>query len=221
MAFRADESAKNGYERALMKLISRDFSADEKEEAKDLIDEIIEEHGPVIDSYPTWHPFVSHAQGNTYPVSTPNRDSGYKGLDHSIFFMNAFITCPYGDGKEIIDSVNEIPYHPAARIEAVRLDIKLYNHQTTPILVTCRWEKRQNEDGSISKALAVPLLLENEVPHWKTAQVAESWETMRPYFLGRPCGSRSSLFINQETGQAMKTIWNAIINTGMFGRIRQ
>ena len=42
---------------------------------------------------------------------------------------------------------------------------------------------------------------------------------MRGYFLGKPNGSRSSLFVNQETGQKMKKIWEALINTGMFGPI--
>lgn len=43
---------------------------------------------------------------------------------------------------------------------------------------------------------------------------------MRPYFLGTPNGSRSSLFVTQETGQVLKTLWNTIINTGMYGNIR-
>ena len=43
---------------------------------------------------------------------------------------------------------------------------------------------------------------------------------MRHYFLGSPHGSRSSLFVSQETGQAMKKIWEALIHTGMFGPIK-
>jgi hypothetical protein len=48
---------------------------------------------------------------------------------------------------------------------------------------------------------------------------AETWDTMRPYFLGRPHGSRSSLFVNQETGQAIKKVWEALTHTDMFGPI--
>ena len=33
-------------------------------------------------------------------------------------------------------------------------------------------------------------------------------------------GARSSLFVSQETGQAIKKIWNALIFTGMFGPIK-
>ena len=50
--------------------------------------------------------------------------------------------------------------------------------------------------------------------------LAEDREPMLPYFLGRPHGRRSSLFVNQGTGQAMKKVWNALINTGMFGPIK-
>ena len=71
----------------------------------------------------------------------------------------------------------------------------------------------------IPKSIAVPLMLEVEVPNWRHSEVAECWDTMKPYLLGAPHGSRSSLFVNQETGQVIKSIWNSIINTGMFGPI--
>jgi len=75
-------------------------------------------------------------------------------------------------------------------------------------------------DGTIPLSIAMPLILEKEIPAWQWAAVAETWESMRPYFLGRPHGSRSSLFISQETGQGIKQIWNSLINTGMFGPIK-
>jgi hypothetical protein len=43
---------------------------------------------------------------------------------------------------------------------------------------------------------------------------------MQPYLLGAPHGSRSSLFVTQETGQTIKKVWNLLINTGMFGPIK-
>ena len=98
--------------------------------------------------------------------------------------------------------------------------MQLYNPNATPVLVRCNWNNSLDEDGMIPLSIAMPLLLEKEVPCWQWAQVAETWETMRPYFLGRPHGSRSSLFVNQETGQAMKRVWNALIGTGMFGPIK-
>ena len=114
----------------------------------------------------------------------------------------------------------QIPAHPLATITAECLDAQLYHPGTTSVLVRCHWNQPLPTDGMIPKSWAVPLILEHELPCWTSAQVAESWETMRPYFLGCPHGSRSSLFVNQETGQVIKNIWNALIHTGMFGPIR-
>ena len=109
--------------------------------------------------------------------------------------------------------------HHLARITAEKLDVQLYNTNTTAVLVRCDWTKPLAMDRTIPLSMAMPLILEKELPCWKSSQVAETWETMRPYFLGTPHGSRSSLFVNQETGQAIKKIWNELIHTGMFGPI--
>ena len=77
-----------------------------------------------------------------------------------------------------------------------------------------------DRDGTIPAGVAVALILEQQVPCWRTAQVGETWKTMCPYLLGQPYGSRSSLFVNQDTGQQIKDIWNAVIHTGMFGNLR-
>jgi hypothetical protein len=147
---------------------------------------------------------------------------GYKGLDHTVYFARGFVTCPYGDGQKVIDSVAALALqgHPIATIKAERLDVQLYSPDANPIIVRCLWNKPLELGGTIPLSIAMPLLLEQEVPSWSWAQVAETWETMRPYFLGQPHGSRSSLFVSQETGQAIKKIWNALIYTGMFGPIK-
>ncbi|WP_290525927.1 hypothetical protein [Alcanivorax sp.] len=181
--------------------------------------DIVDELGPVVDTYPTWHPLVCNHDGRS-PVTTPSKSCGYRGLDHTRHFFNGFITCPYGDGQEVIDSVNALPIHPIAHITAERLDVKLYNPEATPILVKCNWDKPLGMDGMIPLSIAMPLILEQEIPSWRWAQVAETWETMRYYLLGSPHGARSSLFVNQETGQAIKKIWNSLIYTGMFGPIK-
>jgi hypothetical protein len=59
--------------------------------------------------------------------------------------------------------------------------------------------------------------LEKVLPAWRWAERAETWETMRPYLLGEPHGSRSSLFVAQDTALAMKKIYEAMVETGMFG----
>jgi hypothetical protein len=222
MAFRADEAARNGTERVLNYLVPKPKEATEAERARSreaVLDLIEEKLGPAIDTYPSWHPLVSNNNCRS-PQTLPSDRNGYKGLDHTRCFANGFITCPYDGGQKVIDSVDALPYHPAAFIKAEKLDVPLYHPAATPILVKCQWNEPLLNDGTIPLFVAMPLLLEQEIPCWRKSEVAETWETMRHYFLGSPHGSRSSLFVNQETGQAMKKVWNALIYTGMFGPIK-
>ncbi len=221
MAFRADEAARTGFEEVVRFLVPRprDVSEDQRASSKQALVDILDELGPVVDSYPTWHPLVcNHDDRN--PQTAPNDRCGYNGLDHTRYFAKGFITCPYGDGQAVLDSVSALPNHPAAYITAEKLNVPLYNPGATPILVKCEWEAPMYADGTIPLSIAMPLILEKEVPCWKWAQVAETWESMRHYLLGSPNGSRSSLFVNQETGLAIKKIWDALIHTGMFGPIK-
>ena len=219
MAFRADEAAERNYEEAERYLVPPSMYADEAErkQAKETLRELTYELGPVVDAYPSWHPLVSNYEGR-HPATRPDRNCGYNGLDHTKYFAHGFITCPYNNGQEVIDSVRALPQNSAAFITAERLEVKFYHPDTTAILVRCGWEKHL-PDKMIPISLAMPLLLEMELPHWRTSEVGETWDTMRGYFLGKPHGSRSSLFVTQDTGQKMKKIWEALINTGMYGPI--
>lgn len=67
-------------------------------------------------------------------------------------------------------------------------------------------------------------MLEEMMKHWRAVadcprSVGETWKTMRPYILGCPHGSRSSLFINQEDGQQLKTIYTKIVETECYGPV--
>lgn len=224
MAFRADEAARIGYEEVEAYLVPRPRSADEAERArsKEALLDILDQLGPVVDAYPSWHPLVCNYEGQV-PTTTPSEACGYKGLDHTRYFAHGFITCPYaasGKAEKVIESVKALPFHAAARITAEKLDVQLYHPDAAPVLVKCEWRKSLDPDGMIPLAIAMPLILQKEVPCWEWTEVAETWESMRPYFLGRPHGSRSSLFVSQDTGQAIKKIWNALIFTGMFGPIK-
>lgn len=221
MVFRADEAAQRGYEQVEAYLVPRPQYADQSVRARsrEFLLDIVNEIGPVIDTYPTWHPLVRH-HGAYDSVMTPSDRCGYKGLDHTRFFASGFISCPYRDSQNIIDSINKLPRHPIANITVEQLDVKLYHPDARPILVKCNWEKPLSTDGTIPLSIAMPLILEKEVPCWRWSEVAETWETMRYYFLGSPHGARSSLFVNQETGQGIKKIWNSLIYTGMFGPIK-
>jgi hypothetical protein len=221
MAFRADEAAQAGFDGVVSYLIPRARNLEESDRARSrqALNEIVERCGPVVDSYPSWHPLVCHHDDHQ-PETTPSKQCGYQGLDHTVYFANGFITCPYGDGQEVLNSVAALPRHEIAQITAEKLDVHLYAENAVPILVECHWHKSLETDGTIPLSIALALILEKEVPCWKWSRVAETWETMRPYFLGGPHGSRSSLFINQEAGQAIKKIWETLIHTGIFGPIR-
>lgn len=221
MAFRADETARLGIDQVLSYLVpsARDMDRSQRERSKQILLDIIDQYGPVVDGYPTWHPLVTHHNPRE-PVTRPGEQCGYKGLDHTRYFANGFITCPYGDGQDVLDSVANLPSQYAASITAERLDVQLYNSNATPILVKCEWIKPLDTDGMIPLRMAMPLILQKEVPCWEWAQVAETWESMRPYLLGSPHGSRSSLFVSAETGLAIKKMWVSLIYTGMFGHIK-
>ncbi|SHI16142.1 hypothetical protein SAMN02745124_04501 [Desulfofustis glycolicus DSM 9705] len=96
MAFRADESANNGFKEVRNYLISKNIEASERMRSELKLIEIIDKYGPVVSAYPSWHPLVVH-HNDRFPATVPSADCGYKGLDHTRYFVNAFISCPYRD----------------------------------------------------------------------------------------------------------------------------
>lgn len=221
MTFRANEDAASGYQKALNYLVTRYIDPADREKSRADFDSLVDEFGPVVQGYPCWHPLVACGNSEREPWTTPSENSAYRGLDHTIFLRDAFITCPYGGEETVIQSVENLPFDSPYSIKAERLDMTLYHPQARPILVKCQWDRHHlSPDGTIPKSLAVPLLLEFEVPCWRSAQVAETWETMRPYILGEPSGRLSSLFISKETGTVLKKLWNDLIYSGMYGPIK-
>lgn len=218
MAFRADEAASSGYERVKKYLLPVTFSPEVRAKSEDVLLDIIDELGPVVESYPSWHPLVSkHDDRN--PETTPNERTGYHGLDHTRYFAHGFITCPYGGAENVIESALSIDHH-CVSITAEELGVPFYIDGTTPVLVKCVWSEPLNSGKLIPKKLAVPLMLEQELPMWRWSDRAERWEVMRPYLLGEPHGSRSSLFVDQETALAMKRAYMAMVESGMFGPLK-
>lgn len=217
MAFRADEAAQEGYERARRYLVlSRDVDADQREKADNALLDLIDAHGPVVRGYPMWHPLLPQNDPRI-PVLYPSEHCGYQGLDHTVYFAHAFVSCSYGDGSKIIEFVEAMKSYPWAGITAERLDVSFYSSATTSILVRCDWSEVFPERHMVPKKLAVPLMIQRQMHMWHGAEVGERWETMRPYLLGDPHGSRSSLFVSQETAMAMKRVYMAMVEFGMFG----
>lgn len=217
MAFRADEAAVNGYERVRKYLIPVTFSPEVRAKSEEVLLKIIDELGPVVESYPSWHPLVSN-HDERHPETIPSERTGYQGLDHTRYFAHGFISCPYGGVDGLIASISSINHHYAG-ISAEVLDVKFYADGVTPVLVRCDWPEGIPTHKMIPKRIAVPLMLEQELPCWKWARRPESWEVMRSYFLGEPHGSRSSLFVDQDTALAMKKVYSAMVDSGMFGTV--
>jgi hypothetical protein len=192
--------------------------ADERQRADVIkfLNETVQRYGPVVESYPTWHPLVS---GNGAEDETcPGEESGYKGLDHTIYFVNAFITCPYGDGVEDVkQSVSKLDCDQVFGIECEELgDIVLYHTWAHPIIVTCEWNTPINSDRTIPARLAIPLMLENELKNWRRASHPEPWGRLNRYLLGDPCTKTTSLFVNGKTGCALKATYESLNRNGVF-----
>lgn len=224
MTFRIPESESAGRQRAHAKLLGRNIDADKRDHSRITLDEIIDRFGPVVDGYPIWHPLVAARSHSQSSVTVPSDDCGYRGLDHTILLRNAIITCPYNEGKDVFESVERISQSEfldgVANVSADPIEAQLYHRSAHPILIRCDWQTQMASDGTIPAAVAVPLLLEREVPNWRHSVVGETWGTMSRYLLGQPSGSRSSLFVNQKTGQTIKTIWKLLNETGMYGPIK-
>ena len=112
MTFRADEARSIGAERARSYLVPRTIEPDQRAASETAFLDIIDELGPVIESYPSWHPLVGAQTNPESPSTTPDRGCGYKGLDHTVYFAKGFVTCPYDDGQEVMDAVDELPAQP-------------------------------------------------------------------------------------------------------------
>ncbi len=217
-SFRANEAAAKGRDEAIYKY-SRYFRAASEREAVSLyIDDLIVRYGPVVDGYPSWHPFTSVPKEErtqiSDPKSTPQR---FKRLDHTIYFRHAFVTAPYGGVKDVIESARA---KGSGYIDAEEIsDVKLYHSEASPVLVTCTGVPKE-ADGTISKRFALGNMLSTELSGWDLATCGESWEDMRRYILGTPCGSRSSLFVNQETGKALREVFELLNRHELFGPLR-
>ncbi len=124
MVFREEYEISRGKQRALNHLVPKDYDFKQKQEAKELIIELIYQYGPVISAYPEWHPIRSNNY-NRYPEEGPSRGSCYVGLNKKIYLSNGFITCPFTeeDAEKVIESVNNLVVNKGAQVSAERLNI--------------------------------------------------------------------------------------------------
>lgn len=222
MQLHMDKEARDEYLWAREKFVlSYGGSQLDQERADFVLQDLIERYGPVVRAYPAWHPLVRQSHLGT-PCLHPSTQSGYEGLDHTVLFANAFVSCPYGTGKNLIRSVNELPPHRYARVTAARMEEPFYNSMATPILVSCEWHDDPiYPDWHVPKAVAVKSMMLEEMRFMDSASFGESVEDIRAFLLGAPCGDIcGSLFVSQDTALAMIKVYKAMVSSEMFGPMR-
>ncbi|MEE9304077.1 hypothetical protein [Candidatus Vondammii sp. HM_W22] len=181
-------------------------------------EEVVARLGNAVKNYPDWHPILTtppNKSGRNF-VSIGELDT-YKGIDHTVFFVRGFVTCPYSEkvANKLVDSVNKITWLHADRLEA-----PLYSDSAFPVLVEAV-EVELEADGTIRSRDALIWHTEEMLKFAHDAQVAETWWNLRTNILGSPHGSRSSLLVNQHTGGHMRKIVETLNNSGMYGPVKE
>ncbi|MGM7447804.1 hypothetical protein ACP7H9_04755 [Idiomarina sp. ST20R2A10] len=177
-----------------------------------------EQLGNCVESYPDWHPILSHPeQSRTIHVSSITQVKQYEGIDHNTLFVRGFVTCPYSKdmSDKLVERVNAI-----TGLSAWHLDGPLYSDHAYPVVVEAL-DVELEADGTIRSRDALAWCAEQLVKGARDAQVAETWWNMRRHILGSPHGSRSSLIVNQFTGGHMRKFLEAFNDSGMYGPIKE
>lgn len=182
------------------------------------VEELIVNLGNAIDTYPDWHPVLTAPpRQDSDHVSSLSQLQTYSGIDHTVEFVRGFVTCPYSDkdADQLVDAVNQVP-----GLHAHRLDEPLYSDDAYPVVVEAYLVELE-ADGTIRSRDALRWFVQQTIKEAEGYQVAETWWNIRSYILGRPHGSRSSLFVNQHAGNHMRKILEAMNDSGMFGPIKE
>lgn len=183
-----------------------------------VLEGVMQELGNAVDGYPDWHPILTKPDsGSTQHVAYLSQVEAYEGIDHTIEFVRGFITCPYSDNAadKLVETVTKV-----YGLHAYRLESPLYSDSAFPVVVEAS-DVVLEADGTIRSRDALTWFAQKAVEEARDAQVAETWWNIRSYILGRPHGSRSSLFVNQHAGVHMRKILEALNNSGMFGPIKE
>lgn len=182
------------------------------------LNRIVSELGNATSSYPDWHPLLTapDSAGRDHVTSLSQLEV-YTGIDHTVTFVKGFITCPYSEtiADQMVGAV-----HKVTGLSAYRLAEPLYSDSAYPVVVAAD-DVFLEADGTIRSRDALAWFTQLLVKDARTAQVGETWWNIHSSALGRPNGSRSSLFVNQYTGSHMRKIHDAMNNSGMFGPIKE
>ncbi len=182
------------------------------------VEQVIQELGNAVDYYPDWHPILTAPpREGAEHISSLSQLETYRELDHTTEFVRGFVTCPYSDdgADKLVAAVNQVP-----GLYAYRLDQPLYADSAHPVVVVAKAIELE-ADGAIRSRDALTWFAQQAAAEASSAQVAETWWNIRSNLLGGPHGSRSSLFVNQHTGNHMRKILEAMNASGMFGPVKE
>lgn len=178
-------------------------------------------YGPPLDFYPTWHPFVRDHDPQ-HPCGFPCDRTGYEGLARVYPYATAFIArvFPYAVEKFLASvTAKKTEWGP---LDVQPLKLRKYSDDIKPMfLVSFRFpdDLPMQPNGAINMGDAVRLMLTNELKLF--GELTEPWEALRADVLGRPAGARSSILVDQRTGQAMKNLWRTIEAAELFGPLKR
>ena len=182
------------------------------------VENLLVELGNAVDFYPDWHPILTAPpRDGVEHVDNLTQLKTYAELDHTTEFVRGFVTCPYSSkaADQLVAAVNLVP-----GLYAYRLDQPLYADSAHPVVVVAS-NVEMEADGTIRSRDALAWFVQQAGGEALSAQVAETWWNIRANILGGPHGSRSSLFVNQHTGNHMRKILEAMNASGMFGPIKE
>lgn len=227
MAFRISDEIEQGLKRATQHLIDP-LPPSLRGDAKTALLKLVKQFGPVVDRYPAWHPFLA---GYFHPPyrsrwlpSTPQNDCGFVGLNNCIFLRDAIILSHNGEicsmekyfSSKTVSFINDW-VSPYARVECLPVDAPLYSEKATTVAFICSWKDGVLKDGTIAPRNATALFLKAFCESATESTRPEEWKDILGYVIGGPCGNRSSLFVNQATGQGLKNLLLQLNKSGLFG----
>lgn len=229
MAFRAEELAKDYYERVRDRLIytpNNGFTEEQTQKSEDYLKSLMFNFlGPAVQRHPCWHPLLSHIRrkkSDTVFCCARITDR-FPCLDHTWIFAHGFITCPYDENapEEIQAFINKYPKNDFGTVRLLKPSVPFYHIHATPVVVYFCWNYDfLTEDKLIKEEVAVALMVKRLMAYWLYNARARSWDEASGALLGEPCGKLSSLFVNRETGMAMKRCYEELLRAGVLGEYK-
>lgn len=228
MAFRANEARIELNQHAFNYLALspyNDLTVSQRERALAFVQDTITQYGPVISSYPSWHPLKQipfNGEFNT-PTGEPYPA---KVRDHEVHFAHALVTIPYSmEAATVFEHTVHGLSSPFGQFIVVPIwrenpELKLYNKNAFPVLVHFEWSKPLNPDHTVPAGLVARAFLDEQLKMADSAQCGEPWDRMRDDFLGTPRGQVSSLLVTKETGEIIKVLWRTLNKAQIWGPMR-